>query len=156
MDGILYSLKLSRILPADRNRPDVIEGRHEYANWFLEEANIHHPVFIDECGFNIWTARSQGRARVGECANRKVCGQKGRQPYHLAGGVSSLWFGASHHSDGWDDQENPSLSFSQVLLPTLMKMKLNISFSMEHHHIAYPSSQETTYICVYCQHTHHS
>ena len=49
LDGMLYSLKLSRILPADRNRPDVVEGRHDYANWFLEEANIHHPVFIDEC-----------------------------------------------------------------------------------------------------------
>ena len=78
LDGMLYSLKLSRILPADRNRPDVVEGRHDYANWFLEEANIHHPVFIDECGFNIWTARSQGRARVGERAYRQVCGQKGR------------------------------------------------------------------------------
>ena len=61
---MLYSLKLSRILPIDRNRPDVVERRHDYANWFLEEANIHHPVFIDECGFNIWTARSQGQARV--------------------------------------------------------------------------------------------
>ena len=58
LDGILYSLKLSRILPANCNSPDVVEGRHEYANWFLEEANIHHPVFIVKYGFNIWTARS--------------------------------------------------------------------------------------------------
>jgi hypothetical protein len=78
LDGMLYSLKLSRILPADRNRPDVIERCHEYGNWFLEEANIHHPVFIDECGFNIWPARSQGRVRVGERAYRQVCGQKGQ------------------------------------------------------------------------------
>ena len=77
LDGMLYSLKLSRILPADRNRPDVVQGRHDYANWFLEEANIHHPVFIDECGFNIWTDRSQGRASVGERAYHQVCGQKG-------------------------------------------------------------------------------
>ncbi len=68
LDGILYSLKLSRILPANCNSPDVVEGRHEYANWFLEEANIHHLVFIVEYGFNIWTARSQGRARVGQRA----------------------------------------------------------------------------------------
>ena len=73
---MLYSLKLSRTLLADRNRPDVIEGRHEYANWLLQEANIHHPVFIDECGFK--PARTQERARVEECAYRQLCGQKGR------------------------------------------------------------------------------
>jgi hypothetical protein len=38
-------------------------------------ANIHHPVFIDKCGFNIWTARSQGRACVGEHAYRQ-CADK--------------------------------------------------------------------------------
>ena len=53
LDGVLYSLKLTRVLPADRGRPDVIEGRHDYANWILEKANEHRPVFIDECGFNI-------------------------------------------------------------------------------------------------------
>ncbi|CAB4021077.1 Hypothetical predicted protein, partial [Paramuricea clavata] len=97
LDGMLYWLELSRILPADRNRPDVIEGRHEYANCFLEEANIHHPVFIDECGFNIWTARSQGRARVGERAYRQVCGQKGRN-LTICLAVSQV-FGLVHHSD---------------------------------------------------------
>ncbi|KXJ27189.1 hypothetical protein AC249_AIPGENE17567 [Exaiptasia diaphana] len=32
----------------------------------------------DECGYNIWTARSQGRARTGDRAYRQVCGQRGR------------------------------------------------------------------------------
>ena len=41
-------------------------------------AVVNHSVFIDECGYNIWTARSQGRARRGERAYRKVCGQRGR------------------------------------------------------------------------------
>lgn len=35
-------------------------------------------VFIDECGYNIWTARSHGRASIGESAYRQVCGQRGR------------------------------------------------------------------------------
>ena len=39
---------------------------------------LHHCVFIDECGYNIWTARSNGRARVGERAYRQVLGQRGR------------------------------------------------------------------------------
>ena len=30
-----------------------------------------------ECGYNIWTSRSQGRARQGERAYRQVCGQRG-------------------------------------------------------------------------------
>ena len=33
---------------------------------------------VDECGYNIWTARSQGRAIRGERAYRQVCGQRGR------------------------------------------------------------------------------
>ena len=39
-------------------------------------AIIHHCVFIDECGYNIWTARNHGRARLGERAYRQVCGQR--------------------------------------------------------------------------------
>ena len=53
LDGMLYTLKLSRQLPAERNRPEVIQRRQPYAQWFLEEANLNHTIFIDECGFNI-------------------------------------------------------------------------------------------------------
>ena len=78
LEGMLFSLKLVRPLPADRNRPDVIQKRYDYANWFMGHAVVNHCVFIDECGFNIWTSRSQGRARIGERAYRQVCGQRGR------------------------------------------------------------------------------
>ena len=39
---------------------------------------MNHCVFIDECGYNIWTARNQGGARIGDRAYRQVCGQRGR------------------------------------------------------------------------------
>ena len=39
---------------------------------------VNHCVFVDECGYNIRTARTQGRARAGERAYRQVCGQRGR------------------------------------------------------------------------------
>ena len=39
---------------------------------------LNHCVNIDECGYNIWTARSHGRARIGERAYRQVLGQRGR------------------------------------------------------------------------------
>lgn len=74
LQGMLYRVKLARPLPAERNRPDVIDKRYDYASWFMRHAVVNHCVFIDECGYNIWTARSQGRARTGERAYRQVCG----------------------------------------------------------------------------------
>ena len=44
----------------------------------MNYAVVRHCVFVDECGYNIWTARSHGRARQGERAYRQVCGQRGR------------------------------------------------------------------------------
>ena len=53
LDGMLYTVKLVRRCPAERNRPDVIQSRRQYAAWFLEEAIRNQVVFVDECGFNI-------------------------------------------------------------------------------------------------------
>ena len=78
MDGMLISVKMARAVPAASNRPDVIERRYEYANWFMTQGVINDCIFTDECGYNIWTARSYGRARVGERAYRQVSGQRGR------------------------------------------------------------------------------
>ena len=76
LDGMLYTRKLARRCPAERNRPDVVERRRAYAAWFLEEAIENQVVFVDECGFNIWTARSHGRSTRGDRAYRQVFGQK--------------------------------------------------------------------------------
>ena len=78
LDGMLFRVKLARPLPADRNRPDVTNKRVDYATWFMNHAVVRHCVFVDECGYNIWTARSHGRARQGERAYLQVCGQRGR------------------------------------------------------------------------------
>ena len=72
------SLKLARPLPFDRNRPDVIQSRFEYANWVFNTGVVGLCVFRYECGYNIRTARSCGRAAVGERSHRQVCGQRGR------------------------------------------------------------------------------
>ena len=37
-NGMLYTFKLVRRCPAERNRPDVIQSRRDYAAWFLGEA----------------------------------------------------------------------------------------------------------------------
>lgn len=78
LDGMLIILKDKRPMPSDRTRPDVIQSRYEYASWFLNIGVESHCVFIDECGYNIWTARSNGRTAMGERAYRQVCGQRGR------------------------------------------------------------------------------
>ena len=75
---MLVSLKLARPLPVDRNRPDVIPSRFEYANWFLNTGVVDHCIFIEECDYNISTARSYDRAAVGERAHRQVSRQRGR------------------------------------------------------------------------------
>ena len=75
---MLIRVKLVRPVPADRNRRDVLQRRQEYGNWFMNHDIMRHCVFIDECGYNIWTARNHGRARQGERAYRQVCGQRGR------------------------------------------------------------------------------
>ena len=75
---MLYRVKLARPLSADRKRPDVLQKRVDYANWFMRHAVVNHSIFVDECGYNIWTARSPGRARLGVRAYRQVCGQRGR------------------------------------------------------------------------------
>ncbi|XP_074629412.1 uncharacterized protein LOC141887005 [Acropora palmata] len=76
--GMLYRVKLVRPLQADRNCPDVLQKRVDYANWFMHHAIVNHSIFVDKCGYNTTTARSHGRARLGERAYRQVCGQRGR------------------------------------------------------------------------------
>lgn len=78
LNRMLIRIKLARPLPADRNMPDVIRKRVGYANWFMTNGILHHCVFIDECGYNIWTARRHGRARVGGRAYRQVLDQRGK------------------------------------------------------------------------------
>ena len=68
LEGMLFRVNLARAVPANRNRPDVIQKRLDYANWFMGHAVVSHSVFIDECGYNIWKARTHRRARRGERA----------------------------------------------------------------------------------------
>ena len=78
LEGMLYRMKLARPLPVERNRPDVLQKRVDYANWFMRHAVVNHRIFVDERGYNIWTARRHGRARMIKRARRQVCGQRGR------------------------------------------------------------------------------
>ena len=78
LDGMLYTSKLAQDIPRQRNAQRVVDNRAEYAQWFMEEAALGRPVFIDECGYNVWTRRTYGRAPRGQPARRVVSGQRGR------------------------------------------------------------------------------
>ena len=71
-------VKLARPVPVDQNKPDVIGKRYENANWFTAEGVINNCVFTVECGYNIWSSRSCGRARLGKQTYRQVAGQQDR------------------------------------------------------------------------------
>ena len=74
------SVKNLETVAVDRNRADVKEGRRHYASWLNElqgRPEEHEIVFIDESGFNLWLARSRGRARAGQRAVRTIGGRKG-------------------------------------------------------------------------------
>ena len=72
-NGLFFTLKKLEPVPFDRNRPDVKEERHRYATRLLEVANCSpRVVYIDESGFNVWTQRTRGRARIGQRAIRTV------------------------------------------------------------------------------------
>ena len=73
---MLFRVKLVRPVLADRT--DMMfckEGKK------METGSSIMPlcatVFVDECGYNIWTARNHGRERQGMRAYRQVCDQRG-------------------------------------------------------------------------------
>ena len=67
-----------RSVPSQRNAEDIKDEIAEYVSWFLREGTQREVVFVDECGFNVWTARTQGRSARGTRAVRIVEGNRGK------------------------------------------------------------------------------
>ena len=47
-ERMLFRVKLVRPLPAERNRPHVIQRRAGYTNLFMRYAVVNYSVFVDE------------------------------------------------------------------------------------------------------------
>ena len=58
----VVSCKIDNATPSSSKQPPK---RVYYANWFMHIAVVNHTT-LDKCGYNIWIARSQGRAKMGE------------------------------------------------------------------------------------------
>ena len=89
----LITLKKMENVPQERNRDDVVEARKEHAEWFV--TNVEEIIYIDESGFNLWTARTRGRALRGDRAVRIVGGRTGEN-FTMIIAVSSIR-GLIHH-----------------------------------------------------------
>lgn len=64
----LITVKLAKKVPAARNRPDVIERRHAYAKWYLQQSAKFQLIWIDETGVNLYCSRSFARSSRGDDA----------------------------------------------------------------------------------------
>ena len=78
LDGSLITLKLLRSVPFAWNTPEVKEERYAFAQWMIQRGIHSKWIFLDECGYNLWTSRTQGRSQRGTLAVRTVCGQRGQ------------------------------------------------------------------------------
>ena len=45
LEGMLYRVKLARALRVERNRPDVLQKRVDYAHWFMHHAVVNQSIF---------------------------------------------------------------------------------------------------------------
>ena len=100
LEGMLYRVKLARPLPVERNRPDVLQKRVDYANWFMRHAVVNHSIFVDERGYNIWTARSHGRARMGTSTSMWSAREK---CYCSTGNFTHQWTSFSLGTSRWNE-----------------------------------------------------
>ena len=75
----VVSYKIGKATPSWMTPPWCPAKRVDYANWFMHHSVVNPRIFVDECGYNTWTARSHGWARMGERAYWPICGQQGRK-----------------------------------------------------------------------------
>ena len=61
------SLKLSRVVPKQRNSQSTIDKRYDFVQWIINGGIQYDKcIYVDECGYNLWLQRSYGRSSKGE------------------------------------------------------------------------------------------
>lgn len=78
LEARLLVLKKLEDSVAERNSERVKERREAYAQWLLMNGVNNKLVFLDECGINLWTGRTRGRALRRSRAVRVVPARRGR------------------------------------------------------------------------------
>ena len=78
LDKQLITVRNLTSTPVQWNQPSVKVERQEFFQWLMHDCLQKTLVFQDETGFNLWTARTRGRAARDRPAVRVVEGQRGR------------------------------------------------------------------------------
>ncbi|PFX13418.1 hypothetical protein AWC38_SpisGene22493 [Stylophora pistillata] len=78
VDSLGVNQSTARGIEARYIREGRIQERSHGGRNKVNHAVMCHCVFVDECGYNIWMARSHGKALQEQRAYRQVCGQHGQ------------------------------------------------------------------------------
>ena len=81
VEGMLFRVKLARPPPAERNRPDVIQKRVDYANWFMGHAIINHAA-ITSGQQETKGEQEEGRERTGKFVIKEEEMLRSYSPFH--------------------------------------------------------------------------
>ena len=152
LDGMLLNLKLAEDIPEGRNDDRNLQQRVDYAQWFLRQGVLDHCIYIDECGYNLWTRRSYGRAPRGQPVRRVVHNQRGRN-CNCTFAISNE-IGLVHHTirsasttlESFQDFINDTCAAAVQMLPTGEQIYLIYDNARPHINIMIP--EEFTNIAV--------
>ena len=82
----LITTKKLEEAPVERNRADILQQRHDFAHWLMDNAE-RELIFIDKSGINLNLRRTHGRAVAGECVVCVVGHQHGRNVVLIIGAL---------------------------------------------------------------------
>ena len=91
LEEMLFRIKLARPVPADRNRPDVIQKRLDYANWFMGHAVVNHTLTNVVTIFGLQEVREEQEAGNGPTDRSEVSKEEmllSQWPFH----PPMVWF----------------------------------------------------------------
>ena len=140
LDGQLITLKIARGVPHQWNAPNVKEDRRGYAQWMMGAGLEENLIFVDEMGANVWTARTQGRARRGQRAVNIIEGQRGKN-LTLCLAVSPTW-GLVHWTFVKGGMTNDKFSDFLIELSTLIEEPFTVLFDNARSHYTIPQMDE--------------
>nr|XP_022911119.1 uncharacterized protein LOC111422125 [Onthophagus taurus] len=100
LDGKLFSLKKIRPHVANINTYENKVKRREYVEKLLESrGNGRDLIWIDECNFNLYCRRNEGRSKIGHRAHVVVPASKGNN-LHCIGAMCSTQIVSFEHKRG--------------------------------------------------------
>jgi len=149
LNGMLITIKKLETNPFERNSDRVKTIRKDYSDFFLQEGVLYERViFLDESGYNLWTARTRGRSKIGLPATRVTQGQRGTNvslllAVSVIAGVEKYHFQTGSITkeifQGFINELSNSLPVSQRCLFVLDNARChsNVTLPNTNHHLKY-------------------